>query len=363
MAKRKADPIQEVLSKHVTTVSEWGMLRELDGYEHEMVRRAIEVISPIADGAPLRLYRGESKTNLRRQLLPPLAADLPDDLLYTRLFLFGEKARHFSRDSDEALRGRRWLRYISDTTSDTFAWLFDQIHRIIRYRYNHVQRFRADNPEFAVFFSDPQSKSEFRRRALGLFPTCRAHVRDYYLYFLHTYGRKGIDRETPLVSTSEARSQARRFQGRGKEGVLLYIFLPSRYRRNAVSSRVGPAFDSAVRRSGLPTYQPGAELYAKQREVALRGAVFPQYIFGVEDNATNQFIVNPHLLQMRLEDIVGITRHGIAIDQRAFDLLIRETGFYRYVRAERRGRLTGLPISRVSSIYHVGLTNPHWSGS
>jgi hypothetical protein len=352
MAKRKADPIQEVLSKHVTTVSECGMLRELNYHEHDLVRRAADAISGSTDLAPLRLYRGESKTNLRRQLLPSSVADIPDYLLYSRLFLFGEKARHFSRDTDDAIVQRPWLRGITDTRAATFEWLFDRIHRIIGYRYRRVQRFRRENPEFTAFFSDPALKAEFRRRVMKLFQTGRAQVRDYYLYFLHTYGRKGIDRETLLVSTSECRTQAKRFQGRGDQGVLLYIFLPRRYLRNAVSSRLGRAAEFA----GLPSYHPGADLYAKQREVSLRGAIFPHYIFGVEDNATKQFIVNPHLLQMPQPFVTQIHRRGIKVDQRAFEPLFHESGFYRSVIGGRAGRL-------YSGTHSRGFINSYWRGS
>jgi hypothetical protein len=341
MPRSRRHPFQLLLRKGLCTISDWGGIVDLEPAEVERLQSAINCLEPAHPRfSPLRLFRGESKGNLKRQLLGD-ATWAGDEILYARLFYFGEKAHHFSLDDDRAIARRNWLRGIADARRDTFEWLFDNVHRVAGYQYRRIRKFREDNPEFAAYFGDAGSKSDFLGRVSQCHPIRRPQIRDYYLYFLHTFGRRGVREQSLLVSTSESLPQARRFRDRADDNVILYIFLPALFGRYAVSSHSGGHRSRVVRNAGLPLYRANTGLYPQQREISLRGAVFPQFILGVDDCAQNRFIVNPHLLRMYRDSIPRIARNGIWIDQTGFDLHVRETGYMRYTSVHPPGRYRG----------------------
>lgn len=334
-----------LLRKRLTTISDWGTIEDLDDSQIDRLRVAIDSLEPVdPQFSPLRLFRGDSKGNLKRQLLRDASSWAGDDILYARLFYFGEKAHHFSLDDDDAIAQRNWLTNIADAGPGTFHWLFDKIHRVVGYRYQRVQTFCAENVEFAGYFGNSRCKSDLLSRVSRCGPVQRSLIRDYYLYFLHTYGRRGVRDQSLLISASESLSQARRFRDRTQENVVMYIFVPGGFNRYAVSSHLGGHRLRAVRTAGLPLYRANTGLYSEQREVALRGAIFPQLILGVDDRDQNRFVVNPHLLRMYSSTISRIRSEGIWIDQNGFELLINETGYRRYASVDPRGRYRGYPL-------------------
>ena len=328
-------PYDQIRFLRLVTLTEWGALEDLDHASYRKFRFALDQVRSAE--RMLCLYRGESKGNLRKQLFGNQDLDLPDNILYLRLFYFGEKARHFSQDDDEAIARRTWLRSIGDAEPSTFEWIFDRIHRIVGYKYKRVRHFCSLNPKFALYFGDPSNKRHFIACVGRAGQMDRALIRDYYLYFLHTFGRRGIHSESFLISASRSLKVATRFRDKRDENVVLYLFTPPPKRRYAVSSHIARLNYRVVSKAGLPGYSRGTGLYAEQEEVALRGAIFPQLILGVSDRARDRFVVNPHLLRMSEQTIARIDRRGIEIDQRDLELLIHQTGFHRYVELSRAG--------------------------
>ncbi|HEU0014783.1 MAG TPA: hypothetical protein VFQ45_13940 [Longimicrobium sp.] len=317
------------------------MLEEIGWYQRNLFETAVARLRSGPEwGRPLLVYRGASKNLLRRQLFSARDLDHFDEYLFARLFYFGEKARHFSLDDDEAVVRRNWLRSVTDVSPKTFEWLFDQLHRIVRYRYRRVRAFCSENPTLAAYFSERSHRRDFVRRVALVSRPMRALIRDYYLYLLHTYGRKGVHAQTMLISASLELRQASKFKDRADENVVLYLFVPRGNSRFTVSSFTRPP--KCLRMIGLPQYSPNTGLYAEQQEIALRGAVFPQRILGASDRTSGHFIVNPHLLQMSPGQLKEMPRAGIPINQDDFDLLVRETGYLGYAHATPEGRFSAL---------------------
>jgi hypothetical protein len=342
MTKQRIHPFEAILSQDVMTISEWGIIEPINDDQRGTLERAIStLLTSRPPRSPLLLYRGDSKTQLRKQLFACGITDQPDGILYSRLFYFGAKARHFYMDPDEEIIRRRPLRSISDIAPKTFQWLFAEVARVLRYRHKQVIAFRESNKAFTEYFGNSENLGEFTRQAKSLVPWKRQLVRDYYLFFLHTFGRRGIHRQTMLVSTSRSIEQASRFCSHGRDNVLLYLFQSPAWSRFAISQAPG-RYKAILREIGAPTYMDGRGLYPEQQEVGVRGAIFPQRLLGVRDKSKKYFLVNPHLFNMPSSDIADLTRSGIRLDQAGFEQLARETGFFRHVALRRNRWYQGL---------------------
>src|SRR6202035_5345658 len=134
-----------------------------------------------------------------------------DNQLYNRLFFFGQKARHFWMDQERDVGRRSWLQSLHDQSDATFAWLFCNIARVLNYKERRVQIFCQQNLPFTTYFKGSKNEQNFVARARRLNRLDCQVVRDYYLHFLHTFGRRGIHKPTLLVSASSDLTVARNF--------------------------------------------------------------------------------------------------------------------------------------------------------
>lgn len=327
-------PFQEILNYRLSTVrSDTMTLDELDTTERKHIGFALELLKEEQFRArrPLFLYRGDSKKNLRWQQFGRKRESWhTDGLLFSMLFYFGQKARHFWLEREEEIAKRDWLTSIDDDSEATFSWIFDRIGSILKYQFGNVQQFVSGNPCFADYFLDVKNREDFINKAASLDRKNRQHAKDYYLYFAHTFGRKGVHESTMLVSASSDIKVASGFRKDQGENLVSYLFVPPPYSRYCVSSHFSCARERAAMAMGTPSYAMNSGLYPNQKEFSLRGAIFPHFLLGVYDLSVDQFVVNPHLLTMHCDDLASLPSNGIRIDQSEFDTRVRQTGFFRY---------------------------------
>lgn len=88
----------------------------------------------------------------------------------------------------------------------------------------------------------------------------------------------------------------------------------------------------------LPTFK-ALGLYPYQREVAVKGALFPHYILGIELPDTNKFFINSHIINIGNQeyDFLQVAKDGIPIDQSTFSSHIFDTGYIRWAETDLRG--------------------------
>ncbi|WP_157222073.1 hypothetical protein [Chromobacterium haemolyticum] len=324
-------PFEAIPDLKLVSIGEYGGLEPLTLKQRNRLLTTIEILlHPRTYPCPLFLYRGDSKNNLRAQLFSSTSDWRPDNELYSRIFFFGQKARHFWMDPTRETKARNWLRNLHDDSMHTFTWLFSKIGQVLSSRERRVKNFCKENHLFAEYFKNPANEQDFLTKTQSLPPRLRQRARDYYLYCLHTYGRRGIHEQTLLVSTTSDINVARNFRHHDGENVITYLFVPSPYSKYCVSSRLLPQDYTMIREAGTPSYKRNSGLYPEQKEYGLRGAVFPQLILGIHDLRSNEFIVNPHLLAMYESGILNLRHYGIWIDQTNFEVLIKQTGFLRF---------------------------------
>jgi len=284
------------------------------------------------DGKLLTTFRGDSYTRLAERV----GGDHGwEGVLYQRTFYFGDKSKHFL-ENNASIAKRAHLRAIDDVSDATFEFLFKKIAKICQLDVYKGHLFLKDNVDIVRFFVTPENKEFFLSSIRNQPEGIKMLVRDYYLYLLHTAGKKGVSKESVLVSTSTHWMQARGFVDQlDTRQIIYYYFVPAPFERYCITSYICQNAYSVIERLSLPRYQPDSGLYPDQREVSMRGGLLPHFMLGILRVDLDEFVVNPHLLAMPEEDLQSIVVSGIKIDQAHFHDRIKETNYQRY--SELRG--------------------------
>lgn len=294
----------------------------------------------------LFLYRGEKSDQLARRLA---RTSIQYEELLRRLFYFGEKGRHF-HEPQIKIRERAFLRTINDTSPATILFIFDRIANVLA---SPVPRKSGRDPipqEFRQFFSGRENRNLFVERFSAIESVdARLAARDYYLYFLHVAGSSGIRAEAMLVSATTRKGVAvsfakknffwgRKGKSMPRKGVVFHYFVPRPFHSHAIGPWKVTHHQELVRTRNLPTFEPTG-LYPRQHEVALKGALFPQMILGMEilEDRDSHYIPNPHALNLTDSDFEEVGCSGIPVDQRAFDENIFHTAYDRWVERNENG--------------------------
>ncbi|WP_112478901.1 hypothetical protein [Vibrio variabilis] len=289
------------------------------------------------EGEVLLLYRGEEQRNVNRRLFSD-QSDFVSGKMYERAFYFGEKARHFFIDRFDV--DRSFLTGINDCSEETLGFIFDRISNVLNSpeRRSRVQENTSE--KFREFFGTPSNKRMFVERINDTDNSqSKLNARDYYLYWLHIAGSPGIRTETPLVSTSVDRKVAREFskvERNPKEKFIFHYFIPKPFHAHAIAPWVSEHHQRIVTGCGLPTYK-SLGLYPRQREVAVKGALFPHFIIGIELVSEKRFVVNSQLFNVDFADFEQVSRQGFPIDQRDFSERVFNTGYIRWGQTDLEG--------------------------
>ncbi|MEJ8756799.1 hypothetical protein WG947_07335 [Pontibacter sp. H259] len=305
------------------------------------------------EGNVLLLYRGEQQQNIHQRLFAG-ATCRRDELPYDRVFYFGEKARHFSIDNFNP-EERNYLRHINDCSDATFTFIFERIANVLTTPRNKSRIYQNTSIAFRDFFLNRYNLNRFLSKANSAYtPETKLKLRDYYLYFLHGAGQEGVRDETILVSTSTNSQVARRFAGyrsrnsREENNITrlrFHYFIPKPFHNFAVSPWIIGHHLCIVEALQLPTFRVHG-LYPNQQEVAVKGALFPHYILGVDLIGERRFIINPNIAHISEQDFFSVSTNGIPVDQSDFNSTIFDTGYKRWGETDGEGNFQQFEIER-----------------
>lgn len=289
------------------------------------------------EGEVLLLYRGEEQRNVRARLFGD-QRDFETIEMFNRAFYFGEKARHFSVDQFE--ENRDFLTGINDCSDRTLEFIFDRVSNVINTPASRDRVLQSTSRRFREYFDDRSNCLHFVENVNNAYTEqTKLKARDYYLYWLHVAGSPGIRVETQLVSTSVDRKIAKGFskvERNPKDKFIFHYFIPKPFHAHAIAPWVSDHHQWVVSGCGLPTYK-SLGLFPHQKEVAVKGALFPHFIIGVELVSEKKFVVNSHLLYICENDFEQVGRFGFPIDQRDFAERIFNTGYIRWGQTDLAG--------------------------
>lgn len=289
-------------------------------------------------GRVLFLYRGEEQRNIRRKLTNGgLEVETPE--IFKRAFYFGDKARHFAVDFFN--NERNFLTGINDCSEETLSFIYDRIKNVIE-EPRGISRIRENtSDDFRQFFQNQSNRHDFLRRIGESYtPEIKLKARDYYLYFLHIAGAAGIRQETMFVSTTTDKKIARGFArvgNRSASRIVFHYFIPQPFHFHAIAPWVADHHQRIAYAIGLPTYK-ATGLFPKQREVSVKGALFPHFILGIELVDERRFIINSNFNEYNNRvDFERVARKGFLIDQSDFHSSIFNTGYIRWGQTDLNG--------------------------
>lgn len=198
------------LVKPASSGSSDDLVETLSESEKELVSRLQEILIFACNHNQLTtVYRGENKNNLERIL----GTGDGDTRLLDRLFYIGSKAKSYIREKGNKVpeEKRDYLRNINDISLQTYTHIFEQISRILNHEKKHivVRKFidEIENNQFVEFFQNTDNLDVFLSHFDRQSPINeKEKVRDYYLYLLHTFGRRGVGNKSFLVSSSKKKS-------------------------------------------------------------------------------------------------------------------------------------------------------------
>lgn len=293
------------------------------------------------EGDILFVYRGEELKNVKKRLFrEPASAEIRG--IFDRLFSIGDKARHLHIDRNN------WgtLMDLNDCSQGTFEYIFDRLRNMCQGKMNKKVREHTSD-KFYNYFSNEDNRNGFITAVMEAYnDKSRLKIKDYYLYLLHAAGSEGIRGETTLVSTSSNYKTARGFSRadkKPKNKIIFHYFIPAPFYKLAVAPWISENHQSIVSACGLPTYQVYG-LFPSQTEIAVKGALFPHFIIGVELLDKNQFVVNSNAFDLDDNQFQYITKTGFDVDQSNFAERILDTAYRAYGQTDLNGNFQQINV-------------------
>ena len=285
----------------------------------------------------LILYRGDARAGVLERL---------NETSLSSLFFFGDKAKHYFANFDkEGLS----LRGINDCSADVLEFMFNEIGDVI-YKSSLKEAVKyCTNSKFRRFFIERSNCNKFVSSILGLGSNIEMlSARDYYLYFLHAAETRTVSKETTLISTSTDQKVALKFaKGRKKKnecaGIVIKYFVPRPYRFHCISPLIVNEHHKIVAKVQLPTYQPQG-IFPDEKEVAVKGALFPHFITSVSLLSEHKEIINPAILHLNQQDVENAVKCGLPVNQDDFEELINSTGYSGYVCSHNNGEFSQVDL-------------------
>lgn len=303
----------------VRTLDDYGSYRDLFSQEHEKL--SLTCICLLLSNSPGQVkiaFRGLRKDYLTSRLAKDSEAIQEPELL-SRLFYFGDKAKHFAQEN-EMLDNSKWLKTIDDTSQASNKEVFSKLKGLGTSKNSRVIDFFKSNPNFFAFFADNKNKAMFSDALAKL----GQEARDYYLSVLHTAGKVGVSDKSLLVSTSEKYSVARRFAGRISDHPFVLIAVV----RSA--ARKQGHLKQLLANQGLPTLPPTSQIFSEQVELSSRGGLLPHNILGVVKPRMRDIVINPHIFS-DLNRKINLATDPLIIDQSEFEANVaRKTNYTRW---------------------------------
>ena len=257
------------------------------------------------------IYRGESILNLKSKLNIQTHEDIIDKLNHY-IFKIGEKGRVYQKEFYEKLKDKS-IFSIDETSETFFKYIFRKINKVLQEaQAAEIENFKYLNTEMVAYFLNKENLKNFVSTISELNDDEKLNARDYYLNFLHRVGKLGFYNNTFMLSTSSKIEIAEQFSTDQD-----IIFVSWQVRKPVPFKCTGKGYS-------LPTYK--TPVFAYQKEITLKGGLFPQDILGFIERSTNFFYVNPNLF-FYPELIDYMIKNGIPIDQTDFAEVLSTTNY------------------------------------
>ena len=273
----------------------------------------------------LYLYRGDMLNNMKK-----VFKESYSDNILENLFYFGVSSKFcFSESINEGKE--KIFENINDYSDNVLARIFDDLNGVVqstkfkyRYKVNNKKdkTYKPLDDNIENYFNNINNKSAFIEIFNNL-ATDKQKVllRDYFLYLLHTSGKNLQD--SILVSSSTKRSAAKDFTKREKkmkdnDRIIFHYFIVEPYSSHTITPWIMEELHQWIKSLELPIYRPTG-LYPPQKEVSIKGALYPHRILGIEFIDKKKFVVNPNLFKFSVEDMQSLIECGyIPINQEEF---------------------------------------------
>lgn len=260
------------------------------------------------------IYRGESIDNLKEKLDIGPHEDLFQKLNYF-IFRIGEKGRVYQKQYFEKLKAKSVFS-INESTERFFRYIFNKINHVVtKSKDAEILKFKRKNIGFVDYFQNKKNLKDFTLKIQKLNKNEQIQVRDYYLTFLHRVGYLGFYLNTFMLSTTVSKTVANKFTT--KEDVVFVSW------RNYGANRQ----TKLIEYNQLPRYK--TLFFSWQREVSLKGGLFPQDIIGFIQRNESIFHINPNIFKYPLL-IDYMISNGIPTDQSDFEEVLSQTNYSGY---------------------------------
>ncbi|HEY4149386.1 MAG TPA: hypothetical protein VGM41_10670 [Chitinophagaceae bacterium] len=254
-------------------------------------------------------YRGDKIENLFERLNIFFNPRLPDyEQMIERLFMVGEKSKHFYVDTLTSVPGRQFK--LDDVGEASFAYIFDQLTEVTKSKRAHHVEFFRKNDSFRNYFKDKGNKPFFLSDIEIMDDRKKLIIKRYYLTLLHQLAYVNYKKKSILISTSEEKNIAKQFasHSRQKPGFRLHVWTPT-----AIS------LVKYFKGSGLPMYKHVP--FKIQEEVSFFAGILPHYIVALEVMGKRKIFYNPAILTNNITPFTLL--NGLDIDQSNFENVIR----------------------------------------
>jgi len=280
----------------------------------------------------LYLYRGEMLNNIKQILKEEY-----QESIFKELFYYGVKSK-FSYSELINEGKEKVFKNINDCSKFVLEKIFNDLHSHVksskfakRYKINNknnkMQSYRYIDDKLKEYFENMDNRSAF----VAIFQKLstleeKVLLRDYYLYLSHTSAT--MPNDTILVSTTTKQGVAKQFTRRKQEDerIVFHYFIFEPYFCHTITPWKMEEIHIWIETLGLPLYRPMG-IYPEQKEVSIKGGLYPHNILGIELVDKKQFIVNPNLFHFKLEDMETLIEYQkIPIEQEGFlDRMKNET--------------------------------------
>lgn len=277
------------------------------------------------------IYRGDKKEKLYP--IYGLEKHSSDERFRDTLFILGAKANMFLTK----LPGINDIN-INEANNSVFNLIFQMLSNLLNreFPFGLIRKFVGDfrKREFGIinFFCNQNNEQRFIDIIDKLTPYQQIIVRDYYLGLLHHISKSEYYASSFLLSTSIDFSQADKFAWRGEEKnsknpLIIFGWVPYKY-EGVLSVPDSRILTKTINMEtvGLPVYEKS--FFPYQKEVTLKGGLFPHYIIGYLhfERSEKIFEINPTLFEIN-DSWNGVE---LLIDQSTFHQHLKNTLFGRY---------------------------------
>lgn len=317
-AKQCKQALSRIFNKELRSLNESELVPLDDPYT---VRNNVKdaIFEKIDDGSIKIVFRGDKQTNVCNKIFNS-PNEVDDFKLFSHLYYFGGKADHFfSTNDDKEDENSRSI--LDNYGEDAARFLFREFNKIVigedldEEQKRELIKQRYKNNEFNLFFSKKENRKEFEEEICSLDLGDRREIFDYYFYILHVFGKKGISKFTGFVSTSYLYSTAKAFAERKKypgSGPFIYIYaVDMPVIINGICSNSISYFDKFDKFKNLKRVKK--VFFAEEKELAIKRALFPHHIIGIENIFDNSIIVNPYFITNDKITIKNQLENGIIV--------------------------------------------------